>query len=603
MSIRVKSNRFYYIVAVLVFILLLVLFWPRRVEHAVLVESNGKTSTFFIGEKLFKYKTGTIDFERFSVLNFKRNAFKVYGFTKVDAIQERVMYKTDDSYDLEVSGLKKVNPTAFYYEVDKNNNISLSSANKVIVGKSNLRSFKNKKDQLTTFLITPLDYSTMRVAISTNNFESVYHDKIELSAKSPLKIYSKREEYSASVPELTSVTLELSKGKIKLTINELSREFSNRLYIEGDAIAVNSIKRLDNKTMTPVYNGVMEISSAASALLMINEVNMENYLTKVVPSEMPSNSALEALKCQAIAARTYAISDMLANRFAKEGYHVDDSQRSQVYNNIQEQPKTTEAVKATKGIIMTFEGTPIDAKYYSTSSGLGANYSDIYFRADGTSDYRPYLRYSSYITGDFIRPSSEEEWLEFYKKKDLPAPESSYPYFRWKVTYPAEALTRTLNKTLQSLYSKENARGFLTIKPEDKTKADMPTLINLQDIKVLKRGEGGNVITVSYVFENAEVEVSGDGNIRHSIKCSEEYAGIPISVVGTNGKPITNVSSLPSSFFSVVKEGSNFILYGGGFGHGVGMSQYGAVEMGKKGMDYETILNTFYKDIKLEQIY
>lgn len=603
MAIRVKNNRFYLIVAILLLILIAVLFWPRKIEHAVYVESDGKKSTFFIGEKLVKFKTGNINLQKFSVVNFKRNAFKVYGFTKVDAIEERVMYKTQDSYDLEISGLKKLNTKSNYYQIDKNNKIAYSSESKLIVGKNNIRCYKNKKDQLSTFIMTPMDYSTIRVAISTNNFENTYHDKIELQAKSSLKIYSKKEQYSTSVPENTSITLEYTDGKTKLTINDLSREFNNRIYIEGEAVAVTSLKRLDNKTMTPVYSGTLEVSPVSSALLMINEVDLENYLTKVVPSEMPSNSALEALKCQSIAARTYAISDMLANRFAQEGYHVDDSQKSQVYNNIYEQPKTTEAVKATKGIIMTSEGKPIDAKYYSTSAGTGANYSDIYFRADGSSDNRPYLKYSSYISGDFTMPSSEDQWLEFFMRKDIPAADSNYPYFRWKVIYPADALTKTLNKTLQSLYSKEKTRVFMSLMVNGKSSESMPTLTNLKDIEVKKRGEAGNVITMKFTFENAEVTISGDGNIRPAIKCSEEYAGTAITVVGTKGKAIANVTSLPSSFFSVSKDGSNFIIYGGGFGHGVGMSQYGAVEMGKKGMDYKTILNTFYNDITLEQIY
>jgi SpoIID/LytB domain protein len=603
MAIRVKNNRFYYIVTILLIILFKVLFWPRKIEHAVLVECDGNTSTFFVGEKLQRYKTGTINFEKFSVINFKRNAFKVYDLTKIDAVQERVMYKTEDSYDLEISGLKTVNDEAHYYQVDKDNKISYSSASKLIVGKDNIKIYKGKRDELKTFIMTPLDYSTIRVAISTNNFESVYHDKIQLIAQSPVKIYSKREEYSAAVPAQTTISLEFTNEKVRLTINELSREFSSRLYIEGTDIAVSSLKRLDNKTMTPVYSGVMEITAAASDLLMINEVDLENYLTKVVPSEMPSSSALEALKCQAIAARTYAISDMLANRFANEGYHVDDSQKSQVYNNIYAQPSTTEAVVSTNGIIMTSQGMPIDAKYYSTSSGTGANYSDIYFRADGSSDNRPYLKYSTYISGDFTLPTTEEEWLEFYSRKDIPAIDSSYPYFRWKVAYPGDALTKTLNKTLGSLYSKDSVRAFMALKVNGKPIHAMPSLTNLKDIKILKRGEAGNVMTIAYIFENAEVEISGDGNIRPSIKCSEEYAGIPITVLGSKGKALSNVNSLPSSFFSIEKEGTNFIIYGGGFGHGVGMSQYGAAELGKKGMDFESILSIFYKDIEIEQIY
>lgn len=603
MRIRVKSNRFYFIVAFLVSILFAVLFWPRKIEHAVLIESDGKHSIFFVGDKRVKYKTGNINIEKFSVINFKRNVFKTYGFTKVDAMQERVMYKAENEYDLEISGPKALSEKAHYYQIDSKGNINYSSSSKLIVGKNNVRVYKNKKDQLTTFIMTPMDYSTIRVAISNTEFKKVYHENIEITAKSSLKIYSKREDYSTSIPENTTLHIELVNGKIKLTMNGLSRDFSNRLYIEGDGVAVTSIKRQVDKSMTPVYTGVLEITAASSnsALLMINEVNLENYLTKVVPSEMPSSSALEALKAQSIAARTYAISDMLANRFAKYGYHVDDSQSSQVYNNIAAEPRTTEAVNATKGLIATYNGSPIDAKYYSTSAGTGANYGEIYFRADGSTDNKPYLTYSSYISGSFTIPSSEEEWLNFYKRRDIKALDSSYPLFRWKVTYPAEALTTTLNRSLKEI--KDRSEDFMSIKVDNKDVNSLPKLNNLKDIQVLKRGEAGNVISIKYIFENAEVQLSGDGNIRPSIKCSEDYAGVPIVLYNSQEKAIQNFGSIPSSFFGIEKKDDKFIIYGGGFGHGVGMSQYGAAEMGKKGEKYDSILNTFYKDITIESIY
>ena len=603
MHIRVKSNRFYFIVGFLLLILLALLFFPRKIEHAVFIESDGKYSIFFVGDKRVKYKTGQINFEKFSVINFKYNAFKSYGFTKVDPVQERVMHKREDQYDLEISGPKALSKKAHYYLIDKNGNINYSSSSKLIVGKNNVRIYKNKKNELTTFIMTPMDYSTIRVAISTTNFKDLYHKEIEITAKSNLKVYSRRENYSNSISENTILHIEFLDGKIKLTTNDLSKVFSNRLYIEGDGLAVTSIKRLTDNSMTPIYNGVLEITadSSKSGLLMINEVNLENYLKKVVPSEMPASSALETLKAQAIAARTYAISDMLANRFAQYGYHVDDSQNSQVYNNIKEEPKTTEAVNATKGLIATYQGLPIDAKYYSTSAGTGANYREIYFKADGSSDNKPYLTYSSYILGNFTLPSSEEEWLGFYKRKDISALDSSYPLFRWKVNYPAEDLTKTLSKTLSEIHSR--SASFMTIKVDNKEVSNLPELNNLKEIKILKRGEGGNVITISYIFENAEVQLSGDGNIRPSIKCLDEYAEKPIFLYDAKDKARSNFGSLPSSFFAVEKKDNNFIIYGGGFGHGVGMSQYGAVEMGKKGEKYDTILNTFYKGITIESIY
>ena len=103
MRYRVKSNRFYFIVAFLVLILLSVLFGLGRLNTLSSLNPMEK-DLLFCGDKRVKYKTGNIDFEKFSVINFKRNIFKCYGFTKVDPMQERVMSKAEDQYDLEISG-------------------------------------------------------------------------------------------------------------------------------------------------------------------------------------------------------------------------------------------------------------------------------------------------------------------------------------------------------------------------------------------------------------------------------------------------------------------------------------------------------------------
>ena len=132
---------------------------------------------------------------------------------------------------------------------------------------------------------------------------------------------------------------------------------------------------------------------------------------------------------------------------------------------------------------------------------------------------------------------------------------------------------------------------------------ELPELKSLQDIKILKRSEGGNIIKLSFVFENATIELSGDYNIRSAIRCSKEFTGIDISILRRNAAPLTNMNSILSSFFSLEKSKDKFIFYGGGYGHGVGMSQYGARDLGEKGKGYMDILNMFYKDIVISQIY
>jgi stage II sporulation protein D len=605
--IIIMKRKFLYFISITLFLVVtsLLLFYPRSVEHGIFIENGSTASTFYVNGKPKRFRTMSLPFKKFSVLNFKYNIFKAYGFTVVPPITDRVMSKNSGSFELETLGLIKINKTPSFYEFDNSSKLLPSKSKKVIVGKSNVTSYKDSKGRLKTFIVSPMNYSEMRVGISTTNFTSIYHKRIDYTALANTKIYSLRDKFEIDVYPDSKISIQNNEDKISISIKNpdgppLTKETKERIYINSNSINVNSIQR-GSPSFTPNYSGIFEVTPSSKGLLMINEVNLEEYLKKVVPSEMPALSALEALKCQAVAARTYAISDMLSNRYANLGFYVDDSTQSQVYNNVSLHQNTTDAVIATKGLIMTYEGMPIDAKYYSTSAGTGVTYRDIWFNSDGTSDIRPYFTTQSYIDNKSALPSSEEGWLDFYKDTSLKAVDSTSPYFRWHIEFTNEALTNSLHKSLKSIY--ERRKDFLTIRQNNKVIHKLPQLKALKDIKILERSEGGNLLKVSFIFENAEVEVLGDYNIRGAIRCSKEFAGTPISVERYNSTPLTSMNYLPSSFFSVEKSGDNFIVYGGGYGHGVGMSQYGAMSLGKDGKDFRTILNIFYKDIIISQIY
>lgn len=130
------------------------------------------------------------------------------------------------------------------------------------------------------------------------------------------------------------------------------------------------------------------MSKESDGLLLINELDVEDYLTRVVPSEMPSNYELEALKAQAVCARTYAYRQIKANAYSRYGAHVDDSTNYQVYNNTESSERTNLAVKETDGKIVYYNDTPAETYYFSTSCG---------YSTDGTiwgasKDEVPYLK-------------------------------------------------------------------------------------------------------------------------------------------------------------------------------------------------------------------
>ena len=582
-------------------IAVLIILFPRPVEHGVVVDQSSSTIRLLVNGKLKSYKTST-NLSKLTVVNFKYNLIKAYGFKEVFPLSDRIMIKTEFQYDLEILGKTSVLSKANFYEVDKSSNISITNNKSVIVGKTNLKYFKDKNGDIKTFLVFPIDYSSMRVGLSNTSFSSVYHDKVQIRCDSTAKLYSLRENLDLDIPKNTAVIVEREGKDLRLTVNNKTTVFKNRIYLKGDALTVQTIKR-GSDSFTPTYSGVLEFNVLENGMCVVNEVDLEGYLRKVVPSEMPSSGGVEALKCQAIAARTYAISDMIINRFANLGFYVDDSTKSQVYNNILMQPLSTEAVNSTKGMIMTHNGTPIDAKYYSTSAGTGVDYKDVWFNPDGSSDDRPYIALNNYLTPKQELPKSEEEWLSFYKNISIKAFDSDYPYFRWKIEFSNTGITTALNKTLKSLYSGERSKNYLTIYENSKEINDLPELKELKDIKISKRGAGGIAMEVSYIFSNVTVNVRSDSYIRGSIKCNEDFTNEATALVRHKGTPLTSVGSLPSAFFSAEKKEGKFVLYGGGFGHGAGMSQYGAIELSKKGVKFDEILNIFYKNVKLESVY
>ncbi|MGL4688117.1 MAG: SpoIID/LytB domain-containing protein, partial [Fusobacteriaceae bacterium] len=143
-------------------------------------------------------------------------------------------------------------------------------------------------------------------------------------------------------------------------------------------IQVSSIKRNLKKEKYPTYKGRFEVKTYGSSLLLVNVVNIEDYLKKVVASEMPISFGLEPLKAQAVAARTFAVNGFLSKKYSKYGINVDDTVNSQVYNNLDGASIVDKAVNETKGRILMYKNRPIEAYFYSTSSGYSATPREVW---------------------------------------------------------------------------------------------------------------------------------------------------------------------------------------------------------------------------------
>lgn len=155
----------------------------------------------------------------------------------------------------------------------------------------------------------------------------------------------------------------------------------------------------------------MEVRRYEEGYTLVNALPLETYLTAVVPSEMPSSYQIEALKAQAVCARSYAYIQLLRADLAKYGAHIDDSTAYQVYNKNTPTAESKRAVEETSGQVLTYEGNIIEAYYFSTSMG----YTDTaeIWNVEDLSSYG-YLKSaclnSSTFDGDL---SKEEDFLSY----------------------------------------------------------------------------------------------------------------------------------------------------------------------------------------------
>lgn len=407
------------------------------------------------------------------------------------------------------------------------------------------------------------EIDNIRVLIMTTGFQSLFHSKISLSCDTDaiLEYGDGKDMKAQSVAAGETVTIGLDDTRLK------DGRMIFRSADEGGLITVSGIERSQG---TPVYPGHMEITKETDGLLLLNEVDLEEYLKRVVPSEMPPSYELEALKAQAICARTYAWRQIQGNSYSQYGAHVDDSTNFQVYNNTTTFESTDSAVNETFGQVAAYEDVPIEAFYYSTSCGHGTDGS--VWGADSSAT--PYLRAVSINEkGKEMDLSSNDAFGEFIKNLEFEAYESDFAMFRWNVK---------TNSTILS--EKIGGVGRIT------------------GLAVTERGAGGIAKSLKVVGTEGTKSFSGQSKIRSVL------GNKTLNYLRNDGSEYSGWETLPSGFIYIENNGTDtdnvtwFTIYGGGYGHGAGMSQNGAQGMAKSGKSCMDILRFFYQGCEIIDI-
>ena len=380
-----------------------------------------------------------------------------------------------------------------------------------------------------------------------------------------------------------------------------------------DKITVNAkgVTKADN-----AYRGTIECYRSADGMVLINELPLEEYLYAVVPSEMPASYPAEALKAQAICARTYAYLYILHAGLPEVGAHVDDSTSYQVYHNIAENAATTTAVKETDGVLLTYEDYPAQNYYYSTSCGSGTD-SGIW--KSGSADDIVYMQAGRMSRGirrtDSVSDSvqdkeetdgqaddlrKEENFRAFITAVDENDLESAEPWYRW--TYTVESVdAKEMLGRIRSRYAASPESVLTKTEGDYFVSQPVERLGSIQDISVVKRGAGGVADELLIETDTGTYKIVAEYNIRY-VLCDRMS-----EVIRQDGSAAIPTSILPSGFF-VIDAGNNeenmvgYTLIGGGYGHGVGMSQNGAKALGQEGADCKEILTYFFAGCELKDI-
>ncbi|MEA2706557.1 MAG: stage sporulation protein [Gemmatimonadaceae bacterium] len=296
------------------------------------------------------------------------------------------------------------------------------------------------------------------------------------------------------------------------------------------------------------YRGDLVVTRTDSGFLVVNRLPMDSYLRGVVPLEIGNRTSAEmaAVEAQAVAARTYAYKHLNATR----PFDMYATVQDQVYGGVDaEKPLPDSAISTTRDVVVLYNGQPITTPYHSTCGGTTAGVSEVWYDQPD----QPYLR-----------PVSDK----------IPGSNNYYcdpsPRFSWTQTYDAAGLRAVMEKYLANY-----------------TNAPKTNLGRVTDVREQGRTASGRVAALTVQTESGSYTLRGN-DIRFVLRDPKG-------------------AILNSTLFSVSAttnggEVSTLTLNGRGYGHGIGMCQWGAIGRARAGQNYRTILETYYPGTTIGRI-
>ncbi len=307
---------------------------------------------------------------------------------------------------------------------------------------------------------------------------------------------------------------------------------------------------------TRLYGGSVKVQpNAYETYTLVNTVPLETYLRGVVPHEIGTGAPDEAIKAQTIIARTYALRNL--RRFKADKYELCADTHCQVYRGLTDTyGRADQAISATTGEVLTYEDELVDALYSSTTGGVTASFNDIW-----NGEERPYLKAvidSPQNLWDLSQKSLADE-TAFRNFLDLEKGfnETGTVAFRWNRGSNMEDLSKDLQKYLKN------------------RKHPLAHFEKIVKMEIVERSPSGRIQKMIVETDQGNVELEKT-EVRSAFMPPRSTFFYLDPILGTNA----------------TLKGYNFV--GGGFGHGVGMSQYGSYNLANLGWSAQRILEFYY---------
>lgn len=459
-----------------------------------------------------------------------------------------------------------------------------------------------------------LDYSMIRVALSSMGTPS----KVELYTNGDFTIAGNS---SVNIKAATNYTITVSSGKLKLEGGGTTYTLSSPFTFKNKS---GSLRVKNPAYGTKYYPGDMEVRIVDGGIRLTNHVDMETYLYGVLPFEMSNSWPLEALKAQAVAARTYAARARRSSNY----FDLYDTQSSQVYQGYDPAyARCIQAVDETKGLVLMYNNSFVGTYYSSSNGGMTEATKNIFVQ-------------------DLPYSVVKEDPYDIRNKSNSRA--------TWTITYTKKPVSSSLaNRLIQRMKSSVDSKGYSSNDPNIK-------VLELKEIFFEPQNESGRIdkgyllakllvkkkqlagshdwVKIRYNGQDAYMAVqylafnepASDGtmtgtvtearvNVRKGPGTNYDSIGIvkkdsKLTIVDSNMQIIEQklsfnkntargVLNLPSLLVTVEDKGDSFVLNGGGFGHGVGMSQYGAQQMAREDFTFDQILDFYYPGTQLTLMY